>query len=34
MDKIYVVDFDGVFEGWFRNFEVVERIIEEIGLRV
>ncbi|BAD84436.1 1-(5-phosphoribosyl)-5-[(5-phosphoribosylamino) methylideneamino] imidazole-4-carboxamide isomerase [Thermococcus kodakarensis KOD1] len=34
VDKIHVVDLDGAFEGRPRNLEVVERIIEETGLRV
>jgi len=34
VDKIHIVDLDGAFEGSPRNFDVVERIIEETGLRV
>ena len=34
VDKIHVVDLDGAFEGFPRNLDMVERIIEETGLRV
>ncbi|WP_258084151.1 1-(5-phosphoribosyl)-5-((5-phosphoribosylamino)methylideneamino)imidazole-4-carboxamide isomerase [Thermococcus thermotolerans] len=34
VDKIHIVDLDGAFEGFPRNLDVVEGIIEETGLRV
>lgn len=34
VDKIHVVDLDGAFEGFPKNLDVVERIIQETGLRI